>query len=108
MVANKPQQSKHYQTMTDRLANTTNAYIGAAKQAIGNTIGNPTLAASGAQQQSQAESAQKAADAKTHAQGAGHKVEGQVQQNVGALTGNAAMEARGNANEVRGDLERKV
>ncbi|KAG0282705.1 hypothetical protein BGZ96_000204, partial [Linnemannia gamsii] len=94
--------------MTDRLANTTNAYIGAAKQAIGNTFGNPTLASSGAQQQSRAESAQKAADAKTHAQGAGHKVEGQVQQNVGALTGNAAMESRGNANEVRGDLERKV
>lgn len=88
--------------MTDRLANSTNAYIGAAKQAIGNTIGNTTLASSGAQQQSQAEVAQKAADAKTHAQGAGHNVEGQT------LTGNAVMEARGNANEVRGDLERQV
>ncbi|KAG0314314.1 hypothetical protein BGZ97_009423 [Linnemannia gamsii] len=88
--------------MTDRLANSTNAYIGAAKQAIGNTIGNTTLASSGAQQQSQAEVAQKAADAKTHAQGAGHNVEGQT------LTGNAVMEARGNANEVRGDIERQV
>ncbi|KAF9128476.1 hypothetical protein BG015_004333 [Linnemannia schmuckeri] len=94
--------------MTDRLANTTNAYIGAAKQAIGNTIGNTTLAANGAQQQSQAESAQKAADAKTHTQGVGHKVEGQVQQNVGSLTGDKSMEARGNATEIRGDLERKV
>ncbi|KAF9098843.1 hypothetical protein BGX23_004935 [Mortierella sp. AD031] len=94
--------------MTDRLTNATNQYIGAAKQAIGNTIGNPTLAASGAQQQSQAEAAQKAADAKTHAQGVGHKVQGEVQQNAGSLTGNAAMEARGHANEVCGDLERNV
>ncbi|KAF9137571.1 hypothetical protein BGX30_010107 [Mortierella sp. GBA39] len=94
--------------MTDRLANSTNSYIGAAKQAIGNTIGNTTLAANGAHQQSQAESAQKAADAKTHAQGIGHKAEGQLQQTVGSLTGDTSVEARGNANEVRGDLECKV
>ncbi|KAF9921898.1 hypothetical protein FBU30_008041 [Linnemannia zychae] len=53
--------------MTDKLTNSANAYIGAAKQAIGNTFGNPTLAASGAQQQAQAEAAQNIAHKKTHA-----------------------------------------
>ncbi|OAQ33154.1 hypothetical protein K457DRAFT_254557 [Linnemannia elongata AG-77] len=94
--------------MTDRISNTLNSTLGGAKQTIGETIGNPDLAASGAAQKSQADAAQKAADAKTHAEGIGHKVQGEVQQNVGSLTGNTSMEARGHANEVRGELERKV
>ncbi|KAF9334119.1 hypothetical protein BGZ91_010988 [Linnemannia elongata] len=94
--------------MTDRISYTLNSTLGGAKQTIGETIGNPDLAASGAAQKSQADAAQKAADAKTHAEGIGHKVQGEVQQNVGSLTGNTSMEARGHANEVRGDLERKV
>ncbi|KAF9141018.1 hypothetical protein BG015_001425 [Linnemannia schmuckeri] len=94
--------------MTERISNTANSYLGGAKQTIGETIGNPDLAASGAAQKSQADAAQKAVDAKTHAEGIGHKVQGEVQQNVGSLTGNTSMEARGHANEVRGDLERKV
>ncbi|KAK3835251.1 MAG: hypothetical protein JOS17DRAFT_736618 [Linnemannia elongata] len=94
--------------MTDRISNTVNSTLGGAKQTIGENIGNPDLAASGAAQKSQADAAQKAADAKTHAEGIGHKVQGEIQQNVGSLTGNTSMEARGHANEVRGDLERKV
>ncbi|KAF9128475.1 hypothetical protein BG015_004332 [Linnemannia schmuckeri] len=94
--------------MTDRLSNTYNSTVGGAKQTIGETIGNNSLAASGAQQKAQADAAQKAADAKTHTEGIGHKVQGNIQQNVGSLTGNTSMEARGHANEVRGDLERKV
>ncbi|KAH7049815.1 hypothetical protein BKA57DRAFT_461296 [Linnemannia elongata] len=105
---NPTQTHKHYSNMTDRISNTANSYIGGAKQTIGETIGNNNLAASGAQQKAQADAAQKAADAKTHAEGVGHKVQGEVQQNVGSLTGNTSMEARGHANEVRGDLERKV
>ncbi|KAG0378631.1 hypothetical protein BGX24_003245 [Mortierella sp. AD032] len=94
--------------MTDRISNTANSYIGGAKQTIGETIGNNNLAASGAQQKAQADATQKAADAKTHAEGLGHKLQGSVQQNVGSLTGNTDMQARGIANEVRGDMERKV
>jgi uncharacterized protein YjbJ (UPF0337 family) len=94
--------------MTDRLSNTANSYIGGAKQTIGETIGNSNLAASGAQQKAQADAAQKAADAKTHAEGVGHKVQGSVQQNVGSMTGNTDLQARGVAKEVRGDMERKV
>ncbi|KAF9271856.1 hypothetical protein BGZ88_005519 [Linnemannia elongata] len=93
--------------MTDRISNTFNSTVGGAKQTIGETIGNNNLAASGAQQKAQADAAQKAADAKTNAEGVGHKVQGNIQQNVGSLTGNTSMEARGHANEVRGDLERK-
>ncbi|KAF9903366.1 hypothetical protein EC991_003867 [Linnemannia zychae] len=94
--------------MTDRLSNTFNSAVGGAKQSIGETIGNTNLAASGAEQKAQADAAQKAADAKTHAEGVGHKIQGQVQQTVGSAVGNTSMEARGHANEVRGDLERKV
>ncbi|KAH7049788.1 hypothetical protein BKA57DRAFT_461231 [Linnemannia elongata] len=101
-------ENTHYSNMTDRISNTFNSTVGGAKQTIGETIGNNNLAASGAQQKAQADAAQKAADAKTHAEGVGHKVQGEIQQNVGSLTGNTSMEARGHANEVRGDLERKV
>ncbi|KAI1320096.1 hypothetical protein EDD11_002068 [Mortierella claussenii] len=93
--------------ITDRISNSVNSTIGGAKQTIGETIGNSNLAASGAEQKSAADARQAAADAKTHAEGVGHKVEGKVQQTVGSVTGNTSQEARGHANEVKGDLERK-
>ncbi|KAF9083669.1 hypothetical protein BGX29_002968 [Mortierella sp. GBA35] len=94
--------------VSEKVSNTANSYMGGAKQSIGETIGNNNLAASGAQQKAQAEAAKKAAEAKVHSQGVGHKIQGEIQQNVGSLTGDTSMEARGHANEVRGDLERKV
>ncbi|KAG0261529.1 hypothetical protein BG011_000935 [Mortierella polycephala] len=94
--------------ITDKISNTANSYIGGAKQTVGNTIGNSDLAASGASQKAQADAAQKAADAKLHAEGVGHKVQGNVQQTVGAATGNTTLEGRGHANEARGDVERNV
>ncbi|KAF9967465.1 hypothetical protein BGZ70_009459 [Mortierella alpina] len=94
--------------MTDRLQNTANSTIGGAKQTLGNAIGNPDLAASGASQKAQADAAQKAADAKTHAEGVGHNIQGTTQKAVGSVTGNSSLEARGHANDARGDLERKV
>ncbi|KAG0202097.1 hypothetical protein BGX28_005279 [Mortierella sp. GBA30] len=93
---------------TDKISNTANAYIGGAKQNVGDAIGNPDLAASGASQKAQAETAQRAADAQTHAEGLGHKVQGQAQQTVGSSIGDTSMEARGHANEARGDIERKI
>ncbi|KAG0285130.1 hypothetical protein BGZ97_007924 [Linnemannia gamsii] len=92
--------------ISEKVSNTANSYIGGAKQTIGETIGNTNLAASGAQQKAQADAAQKAADAKTHAEGLGNKAQSKVQQNVGSLTGDTSMEARGQANEVRGDIQR--
>ena len=53
--------------MTERLSNTANSYVGAAKQTVGETLGYPGLAADGAAQKSQADNAQKIADAKTNA-----------------------------------------
>ncbi|KAG0309324.1 hypothetical protein BGZ98_003439 [Dissophora globulifera] len=93
---------------SSKMSNTMNSYVGGAKQTIGETIGNQNLAASGAQQKAQADAAQAAADARTHAEGVGHKIEGQTQQTVGSMTGNTSMEARGHANEIKGDMERKV
>ncbi|KAI1314335.1 hypothetical protein EDD11_002276 [Mortierella claussenii] len=95
-------------TVTNRLSNTANSYIGGAKETLGNAIGNTDLAASGAAQKAQADAAQAAADAKTHAEGTGHKVEGRVQQTVGSLTGDTSLQARGHANEAKGDIERHV
>ncbi|KAG0010857.1 hypothetical protein BGZ81_002521 [Podila clonocystis] len=94
--------------MTERMTNTANQYMGSAKQSIGSAIGNPDLAASGAAQKSQAEAAQRMADNKTHTEGVGHTVEGQVQQKIGSLTGDKSMEARGYANETLGDIQRNV
>ncbi|ORZ18299.1 hypothetical protein BCR41DRAFT_352163 [Lobosporangium transversale] len=93
---------------SDRIANTVNSYVGGAKQAVGEAIGNTNLAASGAEQRSQAEARQAAADAKTHAEGVGHTAQGKMQQTMGAMTGNRSMEAKGHANEAQGDLERKI
>ncbi|KAG0300402.1 hypothetical protein BGZ98_009203 [Dissophora globulifera] len=95
-------------TIPEKISNTANSYIGGAKQTVGETLGYPDLAASGAQQKAQADAAAAAATAQAHVEGAGHQVEGQIQQKVGSLTGDKSMEARGNANEVRGDLERNV
>jgi len=94
--------------MTERLSNTANQYMGSAKESIGSAIGNSDLAASGAAQRAQAEAAQRLADSKTHAEGAGHTVEGQAQKKVGSLTGDKSMEARGHANETLGDMQRNV
>lgn len=94
--------------MTERLSNTANSYIGGAKQTIGQTLGFSDLAANGAAQKAQADAAQRLTDAKTHADGVGHKVEGQAQIKVGSLTGDKSMEARGHANEALGDVQRNV
>ncbi|KAF9111942.1 hypothetical protein BGX27_004202 [Mortierella sp. AM989] len=94
--------------ISEKLANATNSYIGGAKQTVGEALGYPNLAASGAAQKAQADSAQRIADAKTHTEGVGHTVEGQAQAKVGALTGDKSMEARGHANETLGDVQRNV
>ncbi|KAG0031253.1 hypothetical protein BGZ81_001542 [Podila clonocystis] len=94
--------------MTERMTNTANSYIGGAKQSIGSAIGSSDLEARGAAQKAQADAAQRLADNKTHAEGLGHQVEGQVQQTVGSITGDKSMEARGHANEALGDVQRNV
>ncbi|KAG0361837.1 hypothetical protein BGZ54_008910 [Gamsiella multidivaricata] len=94
--------------VTDKIANTANSYIGGAKQTVGETLGYPDLAASGAEQKSRADAAAAAATAQAHVEGAGHQVQGQLQQTVGSVTGDTSLEARGHANEVRGDIERRV
>ncbi|KAF9346761.1 hypothetical protein BGX26_001719 [Mortierella sp. AD094] len=92
--------------ISEKLANTANSYIGGAKQTVGETLGYPDLAASGAAQKAQADAAQKAADAKTHLEGIGHTVEGQAEVKIGSLTGDKSMEARGHANEALGAAQR--
>ncbi|KAG0045340.1 hypothetical protein BGZ83_009431 [Gryganskiella cystojenkinii] len=94
--------------MTDRLQNTANSYLGGAKQSLGNALGNPNLAAEGASQKAQAETAQRSADAKTHAEGLAHSIEGNIQKTVGSAIGNPTMEAEGHGNIARGAVKRNV
>ena len=93
--------------MTERMQNTASSYIGAAKQTIGETLGYPDLAASGASQKEQAEANQRMADAKTQLHGVGHSLQGQVEQAVGTFTHDPVMEARGKANVTKGDMQQQ-
>ncbi|KAG0217888.1 hypothetical protein BGX31_000103 [Mortierella sp. GBA43] len=92
----------------EKITNTTNSYIGSAKETIGEKTGNQNLAAEGTAQRTQAEAAAAEATAKTRSEGFGHQVEGRVQKNVGSLTGDTVMQARGHANEAFGKMESKV
>ncbi|KAF9913841.1 hypothetical protein BX616_009470 [Lobosporangium transversale] len=94
--------------ITDRVSHGLYSGIGDIKKATGEAIGNPDLASSGASQKAQADAAQADGYSKTHAEGAGHKVQGRVQQTVGSITGDHDPQTRGHANELQGDLERKV
>ncbi|KAG0212833.1 hypothetical protein BGX28_005489 [Mortierella sp. GBA30] len=94
--------------MTYRLSNTVNSFVGSAKQTVGESIGNPDLAAKGAAQKAQANTAQQSADAQIHAQGVGNTVQGEVQKKVGAITNDPAMEARGHGNVALGDAQRNI
>ncbi|KAG0298990.1 hypothetical protein BGZ98_010367 [Dissophora globulifera] len=92
----------------EKVTNTANIYIGGAKQSLGETLGNPDLAAAGASQKVYAETAQKVADAKTHAEGLSHSIQGNVQKTAGSLTGDNSLEATGEAKIARGAVERNV
>lgn len=94
--------------MTDRLHNSANSTIGGIKQTVGNTVGNPELAAKGAAQKAHAETAQQAADAKTHAEGYGNQIKGRAQQVAGSVTNDHTLQAQGHANEAKGTAQRNI
>ncbi|KAG0337264.1 hypothetical protein BG004_007713, partial [Podila humilis] len=90
------------------LQNTANATVGGMKQSLGNAVGSTDLAAKGAAQKAQAETAQSAADARTHADGMGNSLKGHAQQVAGSLTNDHSMQAKGHANQAMGDVQRNV
>ncbi|KAG0374755.1 hypothetical protein BGX24_009997 [Mortierella sp. AD032] len=101
--------------MTERLQNTANQYIGAAKETIGQTLGYPDMAADGARQKTQAETAQKVADAKANAERLQHTAEnsansvvGGAKQVVGQTLGLPGMAAEGAAQKSNADTQQKV
>ncbi|KAG0295699.1 hypothetical protein BGZ96_011166 [Linnemannia gamsii] len=96
------------ENVSTKVSNTANSYIGGAKQTLGETINNPDLAASGAAQKVQADTAQKFADAKTQAEAAAHKVGGNAQKSTGNILGDYSLEASGEGNITKGDLESRV
>ncbi|KAG0059334.1 hypothetical protein BKA57DRAFT_461208 [Linnemannia elongata] len=101
--------------MTERLSNTANQYIGAAKQTIGQTLGYPDMAADGARQKSEAETAQKVADAKAQAERLQHTAEnsansavGGAKQAIGQTLGLSGLAAEGAAQKSSADTQQKV
>ncbi|KAG0246623.1 hypothetical protein B0O80DRAFT_495731 [Mortierella sp. GBAus27b] len=88
-------------TFGEKVSNTANSYIGGAKQTVGEKLGYPDLAASGAEQKAQADAAAEAAAAKTRMEGTTHTLQGQVEQKVGEVTGDTALQAKGKAHEAR-------
>ncbi|KAF9953137.1 hypothetical protein BGZ70_000353 [Mortierella alpina] len=98
----------HFLRELRELSNTYNSAMGGAKQTVGNTLGNESLAGSGAQQQAQAQAKQKAQEAQTHAEGMGHNIKGAAQKAVGGATNDHSMEAKGHGNSALGDVQRNV
>ncbi|KAF9151393.1 hypothetical protein BG015_006726 [Linnemannia schmuckeri] len=101
--------------MTERLSNTANQYIGAAKQTIGQTLGYPDMAADGARQKSEAETAQKVADARVHAERLQHTAEnstnstiGGAKQTVGQTLGLPNLAAEGAAQKSNAETQQRV
>ncbi|KAF9178874.1 hypothetical protein BGZ51_007297 [Haplosporangium sp. Z 767] len=93
---------------SEKISNTTSSYIGGAKQTVGNAIGNPSLAAEGAAQKAQADTAQKLADTKIRAEGVSDSIQGNVQQTLGSVLGNPTMRAEGDANIAKGEIKKSV
>ncbi|KAG0293681.1 hypothetical protein BGZ96_002472 [Linnemannia gamsii] len=101
--------------MTERLSNTANQYIGAAKQTIGETLGYPDVAADGARQKSEAETAQKVADAKVEAQrlertadNSANSIVGGAKQTIGQTFGLPSLAAEGAAQKSNAETQQKV
>lgn len=101
--------------MTERLTNTANQYIGAAKQTIGQTLGYPDVAADGARQKSEAETAQKVADAKVQAQrlertadNSANSLVGGAKQTIGQTLGLPSLAAEGAAQKSSAETQQKV
>jgi uncharacterized protein YjbJ (UPF0337 family) len=101
--------------MAERLQNTANQYIGATKQTIGETLGHPGLAATGARQKSEAEAAQKVADAKANAEQLQHTAEnttnslvGGAKQTVGQTLGLAGLATEGVTQKSNAETQQKV
>jgi uncharacterized protein YjbJ (UPF0337 family) len=88
--------------------NSANSIVGGAKQAIGQTLGLPSLAGEGAAQKSNAETQQKVDDANAQLHGAGRELEGMIKQKVGDLTNDRPMKADGATTEAQGTLQRNV
>ncbi|KAF9153372.1 hypothetical protein BG015_003537 [Linnemannia schmuckeri] len=96
------------ENVSTKVSNTASSYIGGAKQTIGETINNPDLAARGAAQKAQADTAQKLADAKSQAEAAAHKAEGHSQKATGNVLGDYSLEASGEGNITKAEIERRV
>ncbi|KAF9388858.1 hypothetical protein BGX21_000229 [Mortierella sp. AD011] len=93
--------------MSEKLSNTINSYVGDLQQTAGEKLGDPEMVAAGAARKSQANEAQRVADAQNQSDAWGRSVLGQAQQKVGDMTGDTTMKYKGIANQTLSDAQRK-
>ncbi|KAF9951895.1 hypothetical protein BGZ65_005672 [Modicella reniformis] len=72
------------------------------------TIGNPTVAAESAGQKAQAQTDKKATGARMHTKGVGNTVQGNIQKTVGSVVGIPTLEAKGNADVAKGEVQKNI
>ncbi|KAG0315930.1 hypothetical protein BGZ99_007161 [Dissophora globulifera] len=94
--------------MSNKMTGTYNEAVGSAKESLGRTVGNESLAAKGAAQNAEGHAQKTAATTQNKAKGVGNNIEGATQKAVGGATGNKSMEARGHANTALGDVQRNL
>lgn len=94
--------------ITEKISNTVKSHLGGTKEAVGETIGSPDLAASGATQKTEAETAQKVEDTKLKTEALGDTVKGKLEAVSGSLTGDESLKARGKADETMGEIKHNV
>ncbi|KAF9203474.1 hypothetical protein BGZ49_006398 [Haplosporangium sp. Z 27] len=94
--------------MAEKINNTINSYLGGIQQTAGEKLGNSALAESGAALKARANATHNVTDANNQAQAAKRTAEGHSQEKTGSSTGDFGTQAQGIANQVLGDLQRKV
>ncbi|RIA97201.1 putative cruciform DNA binding protein [Glomus cerebriforme] len=80
-------------------------YQGAAKEAMGQAIGNQQMQAEGKAKKLEGEGEYKAAQTKGQAEGYKDKVTGGLKETAGQLTGNQQMQAEGNVTKNTGQAQ---
>ncbi|OZJ02192.1 hypothetical protein BZG36_04758 [Bifiguratus adelaidae] len=89
-----------------RTSGQTDSTFGNVKQNVGSALGNESMQAKGAAQQTHGDAEYKGAQNKQYGEGFVDKVTGGIKDAVGSLTGNHSMQAEGKGDKAQGDTKK--